>query len=180
MKLIPILFSIPVDAKNVIKALYSILLSFHFLLLFLVYSLRCVQRSGDMVVLPEDWGHLTYNIATSVGLAKEFTAHAVTKSSKKKQRNKDETSAPSSSSANTRIEGKSKKGSSSSNGQGSSKKKRSAPINIKQEPKKGAPMPPVPTSPEDGMQQRVEAAAREWADNKRKQHPQPPHSSSEL
>jgi len=36
MKLISILFSIPVDGKNVIKALHSILLSFHFLLLFLV------------------------------------------------------------------------------------------------------------------------------------------------
>jgi len=131
-----------------------------------------------MVVLPEDWGHLTYNIATSVGLAKEFTAHAVTKSSKKKQRNKDETSAPSS--AGTRNEGSSKSRSSSSKSQGSSKKKRSAPINIKQEPKKGAPMPPVPTSPEDEMQQRVEAAAREWADNKRKQQAQPPRSSSEL
>lgn len=131
-----------------------------------------------MVVLPEDWGHLTYNLATSVGLAKEFTAHAVTKSSKKKQRNKDGTSAPSSS--GTRSEGNSKKGSSSSKSQDNSKKKRSAPINIKQQPKKGAPMPPVPTSPEDEMQQRVEAAARDWADNKRKQQAQPPRSSSEL
>jgi hypothetical protein len=32
----------------------------------------CVQRAGDVMIAPTDWGHLTYNLLTSVGLAKEF------------------------------------------------------------------------------------------------------------
>ena len=35
-------------------------------------KLRCVQRAGDVVVVPTGWGHLTYNLATSIGVAKEF------------------------------------------------------------------------------------------------------------
>ena len=30
------------------------------------------QRAGDVLVLPERWGHLTYNLRTSVGMAQEF------------------------------------------------------------------------------------------------------------
>jgi len=35
-------------------------------------KLRCVQRAGDMVFVPEKWSHMTYNLATSIGLAKTF------------------------------------------------------------------------------------------------------------
>ena len=35
-------------------------------------GLRCVQHAGDMLVLPVGWGHLTLNLKTSVGVAKEF------------------------------------------------------------------------------------------------------------
>jgi len=34
--------------------------------------LRCVQKAGDVIVVPAQWGHLTYNLRTSIGLAKEF------------------------------------------------------------------------------------------------------------
>jgi hypothetical protein len=34
--------------------------------------LRCVQNAGDVMVVPAQWGHLTYNLKTSIGLAKEF------------------------------------------------------------------------------------------------------------
>ena len=34
---------------------------------------RCEQRAGDMLVLPDLWGHLTYNVETSVGYAQEFS-----------------------------------------------------------------------------------------------------------
>ena len=30
------------------------------------------QRAGDLLVLPEGWGHLTYNLRTSVGMSQEF------------------------------------------------------------------------------------------------------------
>lgn len=33
---------------------------------------RCEQRAGDVLVLPDLWGHLTYNLQTSVGFAQEF------------------------------------------------------------------------------------------------------------
>lgn len=36
-------------------------------------NLRCVQEAGDVVFLAQRWGHLTYNLAASIGLAKEFT-----------------------------------------------------------------------------------------------------------
>ena len=31
-----------------------------------------VQRAGDVLVLPDLWGHLTINVETSVGIAQEF------------------------------------------------------------------------------------------------------------
>lgn len=33
---------------------------------------QCDQEAGDLLVLPDLWGHLTYNLETSVGLAQEF------------------------------------------------------------------------------------------------------------
>jgi len=36
--------------------------------------IRCVQRAGDVIIIPNGWAHLTYNLASSVGLAKEFIA----------------------------------------------------------------------------------------------------------
>jgi hypothetical protein len=36
-------------------------------------GIRCVQYAGDVVLAPPFWGHLTYNLATSIGMAKEFT-----------------------------------------------------------------------------------------------------------
>ena len=33
---------------------------------------ECVQHAGDVLVLPDLWGHLTYNLDVSVGLAQEF------------------------------------------------------------------------------------------------------------
>jgi hypothetical protein len=36
-------------------------------------NLRCVQEAGDVVFLARRWGHLTYNLAAGIGLAKEFT-----------------------------------------------------------------------------------------------------------
>uniref|UniRef100_A0A7S4N0C1 JmjC domain-containing protein n=1 Tax=Prymnesium polylepis TaxID=72548 RepID=A0A7S4N0C1_9EUKA len=33
---------------------------------------RCEQRAGDMLMLPDLWGHLTFNVETSVGYAQEF------------------------------------------------------------------------------------------------------------
>ena len=33
----------------------------------------CDQRAGDVLVLPDLWGHLTYNLETSVGVAQEFS-----------------------------------------------------------------------------------------------------------
>ena len=33
---------------------------------------RCVQRDGDVLVLPDRWAHLTYNLRASTGLAREF------------------------------------------------------------------------------------------------------------
>jgi hypothetical protein len=35
--------------------------------------LTCEQRAGDLLVVPDLWGHLTYNLETSVGLAQEFS-----------------------------------------------------------------------------------------------------------
>ena len=34
--------------------------------------LECEQRAGDLLVMPDLWGHLTYNLETSVGVAQEF------------------------------------------------------------------------------------------------------------
>jgi oxalate decarboxylase/phosphoglucose isomerase-like protein (cupin superfamily) len=36
-------------------------------------GIRCVQYAGDVVLAPPYWGHLTYNLATSIGMAKEFS-----------------------------------------------------------------------------------------------------------
>jgi hypothetical protein len=36
--------------------------------------LRCVQRAGDVILVPNGWAHLTYNLAASIGVAKEFLA----------------------------------------------------------------------------------------------------------
>jgi ribosomal protein L16 Arg81 hydroxylase len=33
---------------------------------------RCVQRAGDLLVLPEAWAHATFNLRTSIGIAREF------------------------------------------------------------------------------------------------------------
>ena len=35
--------------------------------------LRCVQRAGDVMVVPEVWGHATYNLAPSIGWATELS-----------------------------------------------------------------------------------------------------------
>lgn len=35
--------------------------------------LTCVQDAGDLLVLPDLWGHATLNLEPSVGLAREFT-----------------------------------------------------------------------------------------------------------
>ena len=39
--------------------------------------LRCIQEAGDLVVIPALWGHMTYNLKASIGLAKEFHINAV-------------------------------------------------------------------------------------------------------
>ena len=36
---------------------------------------ECVQHAGDVLVLPDLWGHLTLNLDVSVGLAQEFEYH---------------------------------------------------------------------------------------------------------
>jgi hypothetical protein len=33
---------------------------------------ECEQRAGDVIVLPDLWGHVTLNLQTSVGVAQEF------------------------------------------------------------------------------------------------------------
>ena len=33
---------------------------------------ECEQRAGDMLLLPDRWGHLTVNLETSIGFAQEF------------------------------------------------------------------------------------------------------------
>ena len=33
---------------------------------------QCDQAAGDLLVLPDLWGHLTYNLAVSIGIAQEF------------------------------------------------------------------------------------------------------------
>lgn len=38
--------------------------------------MRCVQRAGDLIVVPANWGHMTYNFAESIGIAKEFTFYS--------------------------------------------------------------------------------------------------------
>ena len=35
---------------------------------------RCVQQAGDLLLVPDNWGHTTYNTRTSVGLAQEVAA----------------------------------------------------------------------------------------------------------
>lgn len=35
-------------------------------------ALRCDQRPGEVIVLPELWGHATYNLERSIGWASEF------------------------------------------------------------------------------------------------------------
>ena len=42
-------------------------------------KVRCVQRAGDVIVVPARWGHITYNLQASVGLAKEFTSDPLSK-----------------------------------------------------------------------------------------------------
>lgn len=37
-------------------------------------GLEFTQEAGDVVFLPGSWGHLTYNEATSIGVAMEFDA----------------------------------------------------------------------------------------------------------
>lgn len=34
--------------------------------------MECVQESGDIVFVPEGWGHAVLNLAESVGFASEF------------------------------------------------------------------------------------------------------------
>jgi hypothetical protein len=34
--------------------------------------LECEQRAGDVLFLPDKWGHATLNVQTSIGLAYEF------------------------------------------------------------------------------------------------------------
>ena len=37
-----------------------------------IAPLECVQRSGDVVFVPEGWQHATINLANSVGIATEL------------------------------------------------------------------------------------------------------------
>ena len=48
---------------------------------------RCVQRGGDVVLVPAWWGHATYTLAPSVGLAKEFHVDKVAGAGAKPRRN---------------------------------------------------------------------------------------------
>jgi uncharacterized protein YjlB len=34
--------------------------------------MECVQESGDIVFVPEGWGHAVLNLAESIGFASEF------------------------------------------------------------------------------------------------------------
>ena len=47
--------------------------------------LRCVQEAGDVIVVPKWWGHMTLNLAPSIGTAKEFHVDPVLKHSQPKQ-----------------------------------------------------------------------------------------------
>ena len=38
---------------------------------------RCIQNAGDVIILPRGWGHLTYNLQASIGLAKEIHIDAL-------------------------------------------------------------------------------------------------------
>ena len=40
-------------------------------------NLRCVQNAGDVLLVPRKWGHLTYNLQASIGLAKELHIDAL-------------------------------------------------------------------------------------------------------
>ena len=35
-------------------------------------ALRCIQRSGDVLVVPDSWSHAVLNLGASVGVASEF------------------------------------------------------------------------------------------------------------
>jgi len=52
---------------------------------------RCIQYAGDVLLAPMYWGHLTYNLATSIGMAKEFgitpAANKIIEYSKLKNKN---------------------------------------------------------------------------------------------
>jgi len=39
--------------------------------------LECFQDGGDLLVMPEGWGHATLNTKQSIGLAKEFGGWSV-------------------------------------------------------------------------------------------------------
>eukprot|EP00039_Didymoeca_costata_P011935 m.170128 g.170128 ORF g.170128 m.170128 type:complete len:96 (+) comp15335_c0_seq16:69-356(+) len=36
------------------------------------HTYRCIQESGDILFVPEAWGHATMNLAESIGWASEF------------------------------------------------------------------------------------------------------------
>ena len=44
-------------------------------------NLRCIQNAGDVLLVPRKWGHLTYNLQASIGLAKEMHVDALSSNS---------------------------------------------------------------------------------------------------
>ena len=35
-------------------------------------SMQCIQNQGDVVLVPENWGHSTFSLSENVGIASEF------------------------------------------------------------------------------------------------------------
>jgi len=91
-------------------------------------------------------------LAPSVGLAKEFSAHAVVKAPKKPPKKKQQ--------APLKATGAGSFGGGFPHERGDTGNRKGGG---KRGPKSGMPAPPPPT-PEEDVQQRVVAAAREWAD----------------
>ena len=36
-------------------------------------SMQCIQNQGDVVLVPENWGHSTFSLSENVGIASEFS-----------------------------------------------------------------------------------------------------------
>ena len=35
--------------------------------------MQCIQNQGDIILVPENWGHSTFSLSENVGIASEFS-----------------------------------------------------------------------------------------------------------